>query len=177
MPDRSQIITFETSQDVSIQSNCALRPHRFASLPLDDLSPPPAYDAASGEGCYYEVEILELGKECTFALGFATCPYPPFRLPGWDTHSVAVHSDDGAKFLNDVDYGQPYSRPFGPGDRVGFGYEIIPMNGQWEFQFYLVLNGTRLPNCFERVQYLFDPLHMYPTIGSDGHCKIVVRFF
>ena len=33
------------------------------------------------------------------ALGFVAPPYPPFRLPGWQRGSLAVHSDDGRRYV------------------------------------------------------------------------------
>lgn len=56
------------------------------------------------------------------ALGFAALPYPPFRMPGWHRGSLAVHGDDGNRFVNDSHGGKAFlEEPFAPGETVGIG--------------------------------------------------------
>lgn len=63
---------------------------------------------------YFEVKITSMGhpEECSLAVGFCCLPYPHFRMPGWHRGSLAVHSDDGHRYVNDSTGGQPFTRPF-----------------------------------------------------------------
>jgi hypothetical protein len=78
-----QTVKIQTSEDVSFQSNIPLHPRPF-----------------DPSGTFFEIDVRALKPGAVLAIGFASTPYPPFRLPGWDPNSVAVHSDDGAKFMN-----------------------------------------------------------------------------
>lgn len=80
---------------------------------------------------YYEVRISKKvlkrnkrGPEVDIALGFAAPPYPTFRLPGWHRGSLAVHGDDGSKFINDTWGGQSFTEAFKPGETIGLGMKF-----------------------------------------------------
>jgi hypothetical protein len=62
--------------------------------------------------------------EVTLAMGFAALPYPPFRLPGWQRGSLAVHGDDGHRFVNDTWGGKSFTQPFRRGETYGIGMTI-----------------------------------------------------
>jgi hypothetical protein len=71
---------------------------------------------------YYEIRISKRNrKEISLALGFSGPPYPTFRLPGWHRGSLAVHGDDGSKFINDRWGGKDFTAPFKPGETLGIG--------------------------------------------------------
>lgn len=71
---------------------------------------------------YYEVRIAKSNRsEVTLALGFTAPPYPTFRLPGWHRGSLAVHGDDGSKYINDRWGGKDFTTPFRPGETIGIG--------------------------------------------------------
>jgi hypothetical protein len=71
---------------------------------------------------YYEVRISKNNRrEVSLALGFSAPPYPTFRLPGWHRGSLAVHGDDGSKFINDRWGGKDFTVPFKPGETLGIG--------------------------------------------------------
>ncbi|KAJ4290767.1 hypothetical protein N0V88_006516 [Collariella sp. IMI 366227] len=36
------------------------------------------------------------------SLGFTALPYPSFRMPGWHRGSLAIHGDDGHRYVNDA---------------------------------------------------------------------------
>lgn len=59
--------------------------------------------------------------EIGLALGFTALPFPPFRMPGWHRGSLAVHGDDGHKYVNDGWGGKEFTAPFRPGETVGIG--------------------------------------------------------
>ncbi|CAG8461608.1 6724_t:CDS:2 [Paraglomus occultum] len=129
-------------------------------LPLlvDDLTPD-----ESNELHYFEITVLSNPKpeDTTIAIGLATKPYPPFRLPGWNLYSVGYHSDDGRKF-NDAYGGRDYGPEWGEvGDTVGCGY--YPNTG---FVFF-TKNGENIGTAFTGMRYLW-----YPTVGAHGHVKI-----
>lgn len=112
-----------------------------------------ASDAASGDSClitssplyfacadspwqtegtktiYFEVKLRSLGHggnaaEGSVALGFCAMPYPTWRLPGWQRGSLAVHGDDGRRYVNDPWGGKDFTSAFNPGDTVGLGMSI-----------------------------------------------------
>lgn len=75
---------------------------------------------------YFEVKLRSLsrgqaGNESSLALGFCALPYPTWRLPGWERGSLAVHSDDGHKYVNNTWGGKEFTVPFKIGDTVGLG--------------------------------------------------------
>ncbi|KAI1374281.1 hypothetical protein F4677DRAFT_426693 [Hypoxylon crocopeplum] len=99
---------------------------------------PPLYHAAAhsplatgrAKTAYFEVRILQQGgtrgDEVSLALGFAAPPYPAFRLPGWHRASLAVHGDDGHKYVNDRWGGKAFTAPFRRGETVGLGMRFKP---------------------------------------------------
>ncbi|KAI0431580.1 hypothetical protein F5Y09DRAFT_304514 [Xylaria sp. FL1042] len=95
---------------------------------------------------YFEVHILPAGsraEEISLALGFAAPPYPPFRLPGWHRGSVAVHGDDGNKYINDRWGGKAFTQPFRRGETVGVGMEFGPARGGGiEVEVFMVRDGV-----------------------------------
>lgn len=75
---------------------------------------------------YFEVKIHSLGRgrgtdECSIAIGYAAMPYPTWRMPGWERGSLAVHGDDGRRYVNDTWGGKDFVSPFRAGDTVGIG--------------------------------------------------------
>ncbi|KAK8100224.1 Dual specificity protein kinase splA [Apiospora kogelbergensis] len=77
---------------------------------------------------YYEVNFLKDSRqEISMALGFAVPPYPGFRLPGWHRGSLAVHGDDGHKYINDRWGGKDFTQPFKRGETVGIGMKFVPL--------------------------------------------------
>ncbi|KHN98897.1 uncharacterized protein MAM_03359 [Metarhizium album ARSEF 1941] len=93
---------------------------------------PPVYLARCGRGqpktIYYEVKLGPGSKSANVAVGFAALPYPTsFRLPGWHRGSLAVHGDDGRKYVNDRWGGKDFTRPFVAGETLGVGMTFTPM--------------------------------------------------
>ena len=75
---------------------------------------------------YFEVRVNSFGRgygadESSLALGFCAMPYPTWRMPGWERGSLAVHSDDGRRYVNNTWGGKDFTQPFKPGDTVGIG--------------------------------------------------------
>lgn len=81
---------------------------------------------------YFEVRLLrELGRDAGVGIGFVALPYPAFRMPGWHRGSLAVHSDDGHRYVNDRWGGNDFVEPWGKkGEVVGIGMTFGGPGGQ-----------------------------------------------
>lgn len=47
-------------------------------------------------------------------------------MPGWHRGSLAIHGDDGHKFVNDRWGGKDFTKPFQKGEVVGIGMTFSP---------------------------------------------------
>lgn len=71
---------------------------------------------------YFEIRIVGIANENSgIAIGFSGKPYPPWRLPGWHRASLAIHGDDGRRFVNDSGGGRDFVAAFRPGETLGVG--------------------------------------------------------
>ncbi|KAF9531977.1 concanavalin A-like lectin/glucanase domain-containing protein [Crepidotus variabilis] len=125
-----------------------------SNLPLPKLN----------EVYYWEVKMFDLPETTTVAVGLATKPYPPFRLPGLNRYSIAYHSG------GDKSHNYPFtSAPFGPtlkeGDVLGVGYR--PRNGT----VFYTRNGRKMEDAFTGL----TRWNLFPTIGADGPCSVHVN--
>lgn len=75
---------------------------------------------------YYEVKLLPDSPGTFLGLGFTALPYPSFRMPGWHRGSLAVHGDDGHKYINDRWGGKAFTAPFQRGETYGIGMTVKP---------------------------------------------------
>ncbi|KAL8826043.1 MAG: hypothetical protein Q9191_004042 [Dirinaria sp. TL-2023a] len=87
---------------------------------------------------YYEVKIRSLGlgrgnNESAIALGYAGIPYPTWRMPGWQRASLAVHGDDGRKYINDPFGGKDFTSPYREGSTIGIGMTFTIPDGPPEY--------------------------------------------
>lgn len=74
---------------------------------------------------YFEVVLpRDLGRDAGVGIGFTALPYPGFRMPGWHRGSLAVHSDDGHRYVNDRWGGIDFVRPWGKKGVVGIGMKF-----------------------------------------------------
>jgi len=118
---------------------------------------------------YYEVTITKARSQVCIAVGFSSKPYPPFRLPGWERHSVAYHSDNGYKFFNDPVDGIRYGPKYGEGDTIGCGFTNSSSGHQ---SFFFTHNGQHLGVAFTTDKLVGET---YANIGSDGACSISIN--
>lgn len=129
-----------------------------------DGGAPPEYGE---EVHYFEVTISQVAPDVVMAIGLCTRPYPSFRMPGWNRHSIGWHSDDGRKFCDDPDGGEDYSAPWGrQGDVLGCGWQSD--NGTVWFTRNGVLIGQAYINL--------SPHVFFPAFGADGYCKVDFNF-
>ncbi|KAL8651286.1 MAG: hypothetical protein Q9226_004770 [Calogaya cf. arnoldii] len=75
---------------------------------------------------YFEVKVLSYGggrdgDASSLALGFCALPYPTWRMPGWERGSLAVHGDDGRRYVNDTWGGKDFTKAIRAGQMVGLG--------------------------------------------------------
>ncbi|KAH7883643.1 SPRY-domain-containing protein [Phlebopus sp. FC_14] len=125
-----------------------------SNLPLPKLN----------EVYYWEVKIFDLPESTTVAVGLATKPYPPFRLPGLNRHSVAYHSN-GDKCYNYPFTAAPFGALLKEGDVLGVGYR--PRTGT----VFFTRNGRKMEDAFIGL----TRYNLFPTIGADGPCSVHVN--
>lgn len=75
---------------------------------------------------YYEFRLLRDSPTPFLAVGFSALPYPSFRMPGWHRGSLAVHGDDGHKYINDRWGGKDFTQAFDKGVIYGIGMSFSP---------------------------------------------------
>ncbi|PVI08371.1 hypothetical protein DM02DRAFT_607792 [Periconia macrospinosa] len=83
---------------------------------------------------YFEVKLKGIRKggsslaaaDAGLAIGFIAPPYPTFRFPGWQRGSLAIHGDDGRKYVNDTFGGVDFTAVFSPGEVLGIGMTFAP---------------------------------------------------
>ncbi|KAI0983759.1 hypothetical protein GJ496_004001, partial [Pomphorhynchus laevis] len=114
---------------------------------------------------YFEVTIVDDGKDGYLAVGLMERQSNLQRLPGWDKNSYGYHADDGKAFnasVNGEDYGPPYSR----GDVIGCG-----LNRLRSTLFY-TKNGLNLgAACNKSVG------NIHPAVGMQStDCQVKANF-
>ena len=124
---------------------------------------------------YYEIRIIGLGRngdagESSLAIGFCAQPYPTWRLPGWERASLAVHSDDGRRYVNDDKGGKDFTSPFQAGERIGLGMTFYPPSGpidpsapNMKVDIFFTRNGKRAGGWD-----LHEPLDMDEQPAAEG---------
>ncbi|KAJ3275999.1 Rsp5p-dependent ubiquitination, sorting of cargo proteins at the multivesicular body [Terramyces sp. JEL0728] len=170
-----QIVSFNTVQECSIQCSSILKPRVFKDKAPQ---PPPSFELTSDSlSAYFEVALVKRNASARIGFGFATCPYPSFRLPGHDSLSIAYHSSLGRVYVNSREGGRACGFPMKEGDTAGIGYRIITPPQESVLShlvFYFTYNGVRIGDEFS--VYGFNPYKLYPTIGAEGVCTVEVYF-
>lgn len=69
---------------------------------------------------YFEMDILNSGKEGWLAIGLAKTTYPLHRHPGWNKGSVGYHADNGHLY-KEKGHGEPFGPTCTEGDTMGCG--------------------------------------------------------
>ena len=103
---------------------------------------------------YFEVKVQSLGRgrstdESSLAIGYCAMPYPNWRMPGWERGSVAVHGDDGRRYVNDTWGGKEFTSSFRVGDTVGLGMTFSTPESPPEY------STSRLPKQSLKVEVIF----------------------
>ena len=105
-------------------------------------------------------------QDITLALGFTALPYPAFRMPGWHRGSLAVHGDDGHKYVNDRWGGKDFTRPFKRGETYGIGMTFTNKGGRLGVNVFFTREGriTEQWDLHEEV----DAVQDLPVTGLEG---------
>ena len=148
-----------------LQPTVALE-RRQAALPL------------SRENSYFEVQVLDKGKECAIAVGVAHRQYPLDQMPGWRNGSIAYHMDDGKLYFR-RGQGNRVGEKCGEGDVVGCGIELSE-DGESIISVYWTRNGQlagvfifEAPPPAEPCYNYERPCQQYGRVG--GHRRGVHR--
>ena len=73
---------------------------------------------------YFEIEIIDRGRDGYIGMGFSGGNVNMQRLPGWDCHSYGYHGDDGNVF-EWSGRGRSYGPVFGTGDTIGASLDWV----------------------------------------------------
>lgn len=147
---------------------------------------------------YYELRILSLGTpnsystaevEAGIAIGFLAPPYPSWRLPGWHRASLAVHGDDGRRYVDNSYGGTDFVNAFAVGDVVGIGMTFSPARygGKLGVEVFFTRNGRReggwdMHEERDREVQEGDVLglegdyDLFAAVGVFGACDFEMRF-
>lgn len=111
---------------------------------------------------YFEVKILNTGREGFIGIGLAHYYCDLDRLPGWEMYSFGYHGDDGHLF-DCSGTGKKYGPKFWKGDVIGICWNFM------EKTIFFTKNGTGLSIAFHQYSW-FDLPSLAPIIGlrSEG---------
>ncbi|KAK4153308.1 hypothetical protein C8A00DRAFT_33933 [Chaetomidium leptoderma] len=111
------------------------------------LHSPLAHPSRPKTTIYYEVQLTHAHNprhEICLAMGYTALPYPSFRMPGWHRGSLAVHGDDGHRFVNDRWGGKAFAAPFVRGERYGIGMTFCAVGGRIETDVFFTRQGREV---------------------------------
>ena len=111
---------------------------------------------------YFEIKILNIGREGFIGIGLTHYYCDLDRLPGWEMYSFGYHGDDGHLF-DCSGTGKKYGPRFSKGDVIGVCWNLI------EKSVFFTKNGSGLPIAFHQFSWFNLPL-MIPIVGlrSEG---------
>lgn len=114
---------------------------------------------------------VESSSSCV-AIGISTKDFSPtVRMPGWDQHSFAYHSDDGGIFHSKGEMIRVYGPRYDVGDTVGCGVNY--QNGG----IFFTLNGDFLGYAWCNEKIVSERKEdLYPTVGVDSSNPISLNF-
>ncbi|KAL8987989.1 MAG: hypothetical protein Q9177_002871 [Variospora cf. flavescens] len=101
----------------------------LSSLPCYFAVPDSPLVAEHKKIIYFEVKVKLYGQgrggdASSLAVGYCAVPYPTWRMPGWERGSLAVHGDDGRRYVNDSWGGKDFTSAIKEGETVGLGMEF-----------------------------------------------------
>lgn len=190
--NRVRVGTWKGSTRAGSNDSCLI-----SSLPLYFAYSDSPLKTQRSKTIYFEVKIRSLGhkhssQDGSVAVGYCAVPYPTWRLPGWERGSLAVHGDDGRRYMNDTWGGKDFTSAFQVGDTVGLGmsfsfpdsppeYSVSPeFNGALKVEVFFTKNG-RLEggwNVMEQldandlgIRGLDGNFDLYAACGSFGRVE------
>ena len=139
----------------------------IAYPPLYAVRQRPPLTATWKRTVYYEVHLRSVeSKDAAVAVGFTALPYPGFRMPGWHRGSMAVHGDDGHKFVNDQWGGVSFTQPFQPGGAYGIGMTFEASGGRISVTCFFTRDG-RVSETWDLHEEQ-DAQETLPVTGLEG---------
>ena len=106
---------------------------------------------------YYEIKIINAGRNGFIGIGLCSKNVDLDRLPGWEKDSLGYHGDDGNIF-KDSGIGIPYGPKFATGDSIGLCWNLVKKI------IFFTKNGASLKNAFSNYSS-FDNYQMIPVVG------------
>eukprot|EP00128_Syssomonas_multiformis_P017080 Colp12_sorted_trinity150504_noHs@2266 len=103
---------------------------------------------------YYEVRVIDKGRDGYIGIGVCAPSCPLSQLPGWGKNSYGYHGDDGSAFSSSG-HGNPFGPTYSSGDIVGCGVNFLDQT------IFYTKNGNWIGVCFKDVK---QPT-LYPTVG------------
>ncbi|KAL1245134.1 Ran-binding protein [Trichinella spiralis] len=110
---------------------------------------------------YFEVKIINKGRDGYIGIGLSQSSVCLNRLPGWDKFSYGYHGDDGNSFCSSGS-GSPYGPTFTTGDVIGCGVHLMKKTC------FYTKNGRHLGIAFTDL-----PGELYPTVGLQTPGEVV----
>ena len=118
---------------------------------------------------YFEIKILNTGREGFIGIGLTHTDCDLDRLPGWEKFSIGYHGDDGHLF-DCSGTGTKYGPTFSKGDIIGVCWNLI------ENTVFFTKNGKGLSLAFGNFSWFNLPL-MVPVIGLRSERESVLANF
>lgn len=116
---------------------------------------------------YYEVKLAHDSPNVFLGLGFTALPYPSFRMPGWHRGSLAIHGDDGHKYINDRWGGKDFTAEFRRGETYGIGMTFRAVGGpKPQVDIFFTRNGTMTGGWALHEET--DAIEDLPVTGLEG---------
>jgi hypothetical protein len=111
---------------------------------------------------YFEVKVVDYGRDGTIGIGLAHSSYPLDRMPGWNKGSIAYHCDTGQIFYGHRKQSDTAS-PAQQGDILGCGImSYVTGNG---FEDTPVVFFTRNGEELGRKKVKFPKTGFFPIVG------------
>ncbi|KAF3924028.1 hypothetical protein ABW21_db0205979 [Orbilia brochopaga] len=176
-PTSFKVHTHKDTQDTTLLSGLPLFSHQ-AHFPREK----------GYKTIYYEVKIKHLNDDSSLAIGFVNVPIPPFRLPGWHRGALAVHSDDGNRYINDPYGGRKFTEPFRERETIGLGVRFrmgmaqafLTRDGReagnWMIDEAVDLEDSHRENGGGSVTGLMGDNDLYAAVGVFGKAEFEVNF-
>ncbi|KAI9219811.1 concanavalin A-like lectin/glucanase domain-containing protein [Blastocladiella britannica] len=125
---------------------------------------------ADAAGLYYfEVRIVDKGRDGYIGIGFSAESVHLNRLPGWEPFSWGYHGDDGNVF-SCSGAGKPYGPTFTTNDVIGCGIDFAHRTA------FFTKNGLNLGTAFTHLP-LGGTKPIYPSVGMRTQGEIVEANF
>ena len=115
---------------------------------------------------YFEIEIVNKGRDGFIGIGLSVGEVKLDRLPGWEPHSYGYHGDDGHVFSGRGS-GRAYGPVFGTGDWVGIIFNRV------ERTISYTKKGLDLGVAFQNV----NEDRLFPTVGFRTPDEEIVANF